>query len=274
MKAKKSLGQNFLENKNALKKMAAALAPRSGETIIEIGPGHGELTKELRTENSESRIIAIEKDGRLADLLKDFLKNDPNIEIITGDALKSIPEIAKHTKYQIRNTKYTVVGNIPYYITGHLLRVLSELEPKPRKIVLLTQKEVAERVCARPPKMNLLAASVQFWAEPKILMSVGRRDFHPAPKVDSAVLELLPRPRTAAEPEVIDGYYSLIRALFKQPRKTVLNNLATSDTRQATRSELTEKLERLGVRPNDRAQNLTIEDIKRLARGIKSGKNV
>ncbi len=266
MKPKRSLGQNFLKDKSALKKIAAALVLGGGNTVIEIGPGHGELTRELRIKNRESRILAIEKDGQLVSLLRDKFKNDKNVEIIGGDVLSVLPEMIKNKSYSLLTTHYKLVGNIPYYLTGHLLRILSELDPKPKKIVLLIQKEVANRLCACPPEMNLLAASVQFWARPRTLAEVDRKSFRPAPKVDSAIIEVVPLPKTPIKSDV---FYLFITALFKQPRKTILNNLAARDRGRETRERLTEKLKRFGIDPADRPQNLDLPTIIKLARGLK-----
>jgi len=236
------------------------------DTIIEIGPGHGELTKKIKNQKSKIKIIAIEKDINLAEILKQKFSGDKNLEIIEGDALTEI-------KYQISKIKNTnkkskiiknlkIVGNIPYYITGYLLRILSELECKPSLIVFTLQKEVAERVSAAPPKMNLLAASVQFWAEPKIIGYISKKDFRPQPKVDSAIIKLETRDERQ-ETRNEEKYYKLIRALFKQPRKTILNNLR--DAKIANPSECREKLIRLGINPTGRPQNLSIEQIIELS---------
>src|SRR3989344_6086795 len=188
-----NLGQHFLKNKAKIKKIVEALNLENGDTVIEIGPGHGELTDELGIMNNELRIIAIEKDKNLFKYLKNKFSQDKNIEIIEGDILKIFPSIIHNSSFIIQN--YKIVGNIPYYITGYLLRILGELEKKPSLIVLTIQKEVAERICAirqaqGKPKMNLLAASVQFWAEPKIIGYISKKDFRPAPKVDSAIIKL------------------------------------------------------------------------------------
>ncbi|MCL4404130.1 16S rRNA (adenine(1518)-N(6)/adenine(1519)-N(6))-dimethyltransferase RsmA [Patescibacteria group bacterium] len=269
MKPKRSLGQNFVLNRGVSQKMAEALGSRPDETVIEIGPGHGELTEELRMENKESRILAIEKDERLIGPLQERFKNDRNIEIIAGDALKLLPSIVSDAKYDMQNTGYGVVGNIPYYITGHLLRILSELDPKPRAIVLLVQKEVAERICARPPHMNLLSASVQFWADPEIFARVGRNNFHPAPKVDSAAVKIVPKNMTAIEPDV---FYPFLRGLFKQPRKTILNNLTAGREKSPDREGFRGELGRLGIDPASRPQDLTLNDIEMLAKGANPSK--
>ncbi len=185
---KQRLGQNFLINGVKLRKIVETLDLKSDDTIIEIGPGHGELTEELRIQNLEFRVIAVEKDKKLAENLKEKFAHDENIKIIEADILKILPQIPK--SYVLNSKSYKIVGNIPYYITGHLLRIVSELKNKPSLIVLTVQKEVAERICAEPPKMNLLAASVQFWAEPKIIDYISKKDFRPQPKVDSAIIKL------------------------------------------------------------------------------------
>ena len=199
------LGQHFLINKKKIEKIIEALDLKSGDVVVEIGPGKGALTIPL-CENCQKlgcKIIAVEKDKDLADDLKNKIYDlglDKNIEIIEGDALKTLPRLIHNSELRIKN--YKIVGNIPYYITGYLLRILGELENKPSLIVLTIQKEVAQRVCAKPRTrrrqgyggqgMNLLAASVQFWAEPKIIGSVSKKDFWPIPKVDSAIIKLTP----------------------------------------------------------------------------------
>jgi len=251
---RKNLGQNFLTNKNKIGKIIRALELKNGDTVVEIGPGHGELTKEIitRSREQETRIIAIEKDGALAEKLRGEVgRYGDFVEIITGDVLKILPSL-------IRNSGYKVVGNIPYYITGFILRTLGELKNKPKIIVLTVQKEVAERITAKPPKMNLLAATVQFWAEAETLDIIPKSDFSPKPKVDSAIIKLIPR-ETGADPV---RYYSLVRTIFKQPRKTVLNNLSPL---AKNRKFIEEKLKKNGIGAGCRPQNLNILQIKRLA---------
>jgi 16S rRNA (adenine1518-N6/adenine1519-N6)-dimethyltransferase len=251
---KKSLGQNFLTNKEKIGNIVAALELKSGDTVVEIGPGHGEITKELLAGNRGLKIIAIEKDEALAEELRGaMVARGHSIEIIAGDALKVLPSLKLES--------YKLVGNIPYYITGFLLRTVGGLERKPAVAVLTIQKEVAERIAAEPPKMNLLAASVRFWAEPKIVGFIPKEDFLPEPKVDSAIIRLVihnPQPATRNN----ENYYKFIRILFKQPRKTILNNLLETGK---NREEIEKILEENGIDPGDRAQNLNISQIKEMA---------
>lgn len=247
------LGQHFLISERKLRKASESLDLKDGDTVIEIGPGHGELTKELRIQNSKCGIICIEKDRELASGVKSLKLG--NFEVIGGDALKILPEIAEGLK------SYKIAGNIPYYITGHLFRVIGDLKNKPEICVFTVQKEVAERICSEPPRMNLLAASVRFWANPKIASYVPKKYFRPEPKVDSAILELRIKDE---ESRIKEKYYKLIKILFKQPRKTVLNNLA-SGFKGEKKEKIVEKLEKAGINSNDRPQNAEVRQLIELS---------
>lgn len=288
---KRKLGQHFLKDKNALLKIAGALSLESGNTVIEIGAGHGELTKQLitnnlgqKTNNGEIKIILIEKDAGLAAGLKEKFAEDKNVEILEGDALKLLKPLTQN----LQATNYKLVGNIPYYITGHLLRIIGELENKPEVCVFTIQKEVAQRISSEPPKMNRLAASVQFWAEPKIVDYLPAKLFSPPPEVDSATLKL----KTKSEKRKIESeelkakseklssrggpafsgkikeedYYKMVRILFQQPRKTILNNLVSGF--EADRLEITKILNKIGISQDLRPQNMTIEDIIELTNSL------
>jgi len=277
-----NLGQHFLKNKAKIKKIVEALNLENGDTVIEIGPGHGELTekiierlKDLKIERF--KIITIEKDRELAEDLRSKIHDlelDKNVEIFEGDALKEIKnqilkiKIANQKSKIIENLK--IVGNIPYYITGYLLRILGDSEIKPSLIVLLIQKEVAERICALrqaqgKPKMNLLAASVQFWAEPKIIGYISKKYFRPAPKVDSAIIKLTTNNQQPTTEEAIN-YYRFIKILFKQPRKTIQNNLKPITKNLEL---ITNNLKLLNINPQARPQDLNLEQIMKLSQMVK-----
>lgn len=252
------LGQHFLKNASVVKKIVAALDIQNGETIIEVGPGHGELTIPLAAAAQKvgAKIIAVEKDKKLADGLASRIKIEKveNVEIVNIDILEFL-ETTPHALSKL-------VGNIPYYLTGHLLRIVSELAIKPARVVLMIQKEVAERICAEPPWMNRLAASVQFWGKPKIIASVPRADFSPPPEVDSAVIAL--ETKNFDSEMTSDQYYEAVRTLFAQPRKTILNNLSA----KLPKNDAETILSRLGIDPKLRPQNLTIENITQLAKNL------
>ncbi len=252
------LGQHFLISKNKLKKIVEALELKNGETIIEIGPGHGELTTVIKYQTSSVKIIAIEKDKKLIPFLQKKFALDKNIKIVDGDALKILPELTK----KLKNRNYKISGNIPYYITGRLLRILSELKNKPSLTVLTTQKEVAQRICSQPPRMNLLATSVQFWAKPKIAGYISKKDFRPQPLVDSAIIKLI----TKNEPRGADNYYQLIKTIFKHPRKTIKNNLAVAlgKLNFEKKNNFFEELQKSGINLASRPQNLEVEDLLKI----------
>lgn len=250
------LGQHFLINRRVLEKIAAALCIKSGETVIEIGPGHGELTELLVDKFLVFRIIAVEKDKHLYEHLKNKFENQKEVKIIEGDILKLLNPLTK--SYKLKTKIYKLTGNIPYYITGYLLRLIGELENKPELIILTIQKEVAERITAEPPKMNLLAASVQFWAEPEIIGIIPKKDFKPTPKVNSAIIKLVPKSHILNS----KFYYPFIKILFKQPRKTILNNLRAGGWDKEKIQVICEKLE---INPNLRPQNLSLGQIAKLS---------
>jgi len=273
MLAKKSLGQNFLTDKNKIKEIVESLELKDGDVVVEIGPGHGELTEQIVKSGMEKvkRLILIEKDEELVKDLKIKFKENKNIEIISGDILKIMPDLISHFPFPISHFK--LVGNIPYYITGFLFRILGELENKPETIVLTIQKEVADRVCAEPPKNNLLAASVQYWAKTEIISYISKKDFDPIPKVDSAIIKLSPQIDVDKTQIDADKYYRFIKILFKQPRKTILNNIESGIINNVSgimsKGEIVKKLEEAEINPKDRAQNLSINKIVELSKIFK-----
>lgn len=259
----KRLGQHFLSNERILKKIAGALPLSQNSAVIEIGPGHGELTEHLLREcaRTNSFLIAVEKDPRLASALKKKFSLENRLEVVGGDILAFLPARAPRVP-----ENFFVVGNIPYYLTGKLLRTIGELARKPRVTVLTLQGEVAERVSAKPPKMNRLAASVQIWAEPEILGFIPEESFRPRPAVASAIVRLTLRKDGGRELSSA-SYYRALGALFRQPRKTILNNLVSGNIKGNPNKDVVEqKLFLLGVRPSDRPQNLRVETISAIGK--------
>lgn len=251
------LGQHFLKNKSVLRTIAEALDIHAGDTVIEIGPGHGELTDYLLASPAE-KIIAIEKDEALAQALRKRVSS-ARFNIVTGDALTELPNIALSPT----SHPYTLTGSIPYYITGHLFRTIGKLEHKPTRIVFTIQKEVAERVCALPPRMNRLAATVRIWGEPEIIAILKPGNFNPPPAVDSAIIILGVRDK-GLESSELENYYRTVRALFAQPRKTIINNL-TAEFPNIPKEKLLGLLADQNINPAARPQNLSIEKIKMIS---------
>ncbi len=252
------LGQHFLINKSAIIKIIASLDLRPGENVIEIGPGEGALTIPLAEECRKigCKLIAIEKDAKLAG---EIINRLPEVDVVKGDALKELPKIAR------KITSYKLVGNIPYYITGKLLRIIGEISEKPERIVLMIQKEVAERLSAQPPAMNLLAAATQIWSKPEILLNLKPKDFNPPPEVDSSVIKLeieLKIKEIAAS----ETYYRFIKIAFKQPRKTLLNNLSTG--LNLSKEDTLKIMKKYGLTGEERPQNLSLNTLISLSQAL------
>ncbi len=258
-----NLGQHFLKDARALLRIADVLDITQDDVVIEIGPGHGELTRRILLANPK-RVIAIEKDEQL---IKDYLiplgDEFSNLETIAGDALVVVPKLLKSQDFN-RKT-YKLAGNIPYYITGHLLKVIGGVENKPERIVLTIQKEVAERICANPPKMNLLAASVGFWGKPEIIRYISKKSFRPQPKVESAILRITPYKKRQWN---IDKkqYYKFIRTLFSHPRKMAINNIA--DGLGVSKTEVIKELKKIGISAMARPQDINIEEIINISNAL------
>ncbi len=237
MRQKKSLGQHFLTNPKIHEHIVEAAEIKPGEMVVEIGPGSGLLTDHLLA--AGARVIAVEKDTEFVKNLREKYKNK-NIEIIEADVLNF-----KLLNFKLSN--YKLVGNLPYYLTSHLLRIILQEWPQPKCIVFMVQKEVAKRMTAKPPRMNMLAVLVQSYAEPKIIKIVKAGNFSPPPKVDSAIVKLVPLSTT---------HYSLLPLAaqgFAHPRKKLANNLPI------------ELLENAGIDPNRRAETLTLDEWKKLS---------
>src|SRR3989338_1574765 len=218
MQAKKSLGQYFVRCAWVIDAMIKAGDISTDDTVVEIGPGTGILTIPLA--QRAGRVIAVEKDDALADALEE--QGIPHVEVIKGDilaVLKQKPDIAAGRK---------VVANIPYYLTSRLLRMLIETQARPERIVLTIQKEVAQRIVAVPPDMNLLALSVQAYGTPRLVASVPASCFAPTPNVDSAVISLSDISDNFFQKNGIDAgfFFEILRAAFGQKRKQLANPLA------------------------------------------------
>jgi len=263
------LGKHFLKNKRTLRDIADLVEIKNGETVIEIGSGHGELSNFLIEDclKKNTHLIMIEKDRRLANILKEKLMTQPQstqnekIIVIEGDILKQLPEISEKV------ANYKLVGNIPYYITGRLFRILEGLNNKPKKTVLTIQKEVALRVIAAKEKLNKLAASVQFWGEAEIKKIIPPEEFSPPPKVTSAVIVIRPKLK---KPKINRGdYFQAVKIIFKQPRKTVLNNVAES-ANAVSKDELVKILTNLKIDPRVRPERLSLKDIIAIAQNLKA----
>jgi 16S rRNA (adenine1518-N6/adenine1519-N6)-dimethyltransferase len=232
--AKKSLGQNFLKSKLALFKMVEAGEINSDDTILEVGPGKGILTEKLLT--IAKKVIAVEKDDRLIELLQEKFAveiAENRLEIIHADILDldltpTSPASESHPALtKVGKERYKIIANIPYYITGQFLRKFLADGPQPERIVVMVQKEIADRIVAREGKESLLSLSVKVFGEPKKVMKVDKENFSPAPKVDSAILTIIDinKDKFNNNKELENKFFTLIKAGFSSKRKILSSNL-------------------------------------------------
>lgn len=260
------LGQHFLTDKNALEKISRLILSKpSADIIIEIGPGHGELTEKLVAGACAKKIVVIERDPSLADFLEKKFEGG-GVDVLSGDALKILPDVVGRA-----GKPYVLAGNIPYYITGKLFRIIGELERKPVSSVFLIQKEVAERMTAKEGSMNRLSASIQFWGEPSINFYLGREAFSPPPKVSSAVIEITTK--NDSLPAISEDYYRAVGILFSQPRKTILNSARDGIQRlnmNISDEEMKVALAGAGIKAENRPSDLTLTEISKISAFFKS----
>jgi len=254
----KGLGQNFLQDPFALETIVSAAELQPTDTVLEIGPGLGSLTRYLAVAAKE--VVAVELDQNLLPPLRAVLSPYQNVRLIQGDILKLSPQEL------IAENKYLVVANIPYYITSAVIRHLLEQEPKPRRIVLTVQKEVAQRICAEPGDMSLLALSVQIYGKPRIAAHIPAEAFYPAPKVNSAVLVVDIYPDPLIEGELLETFFKLIKAGFSQKRKTLRNSMSSG--LHISPAQAAELLTHTGIDPQRRAETLSIEEWEHLSKNI------
>ncbi|MCB0102899.1 MAG: ribosomal RNA small subunit methyltransferase A [Anaerolineales bacterium] len=248
--ADKRLGQNFLQDPFALEKIANAAEIQADDCVLEIGPGLGSLTRYLAV--SARKVAAVELDRDLLAPLKTVLTPHPNVTVTHGDILElSIADL-------VDQPNYIVAANIPYNITSAIIRHLLESEPKPRRIVLTIQKEVAERICAKPGDMSLLALSVQVYGEPRLAAKIPAGAFHPIPNVDSAILRIDIHPQPLIPAEMLPIFFKFIKAGFSQKRKTLRNSLSSGLHIKPADAETL--LNTANIDPMRRAETLSIEE--------------
>lgn len=217
LEPKKSLGQNFLADDHILAEISSAADLRAGDQVLEIGPGLGALTVHLA--QTAGRVVAIELDDRLLPILQAVLHNDTNVLVVHGDILAQDPAgwFANHS--------YKVIANVPYYITAAILRHLLSGRAKPQLMVLTVQKEVAERLTARPGDLSLLAMSVQLYGQARIVGEIKAGAFWPRPDVDSAIIRIDLHPTPLLPMAEEKSFFRLLKTGFSQKRKQLQKNL-------------------------------------------------
>lgn len=261
---KKSLGQNFLFDRNITDKIITAADITKDDTVVEIGAGCGVLTYPLALR--ARRVIAYEIDKRLVPILKEVASDCENVEIRNEDIRNFQFSIFKKNP----NSKFKVVGNLPYYIASRILRQFLGAEDKPKRMVITVQKEVGARMAAKPPAMSLLSVMIQFYGEPKIIAPVSRNCFLPSPKVDSLVVAIEAGGEQSVQVNE-DIFFALVKAGFAKKRKLLASNLAgvtLSDKRKLSKGDFEVLFQSVEIPKMSRAQELSVDEWKRLAHAL------
>jgi 16S rRNA (adenine1518-N6/adenine1519-N6)-dimethyltransferase len=291
LRARKSLGQNFLVDEAALDRIVAAADLTPDDTVLEIGPGLGTLTGRLA--QAAGRVVAVELDQNLIPALRYSLAGHPNVELVHGDILELDPAVilgrplnrsVVHTASQsttqlpdyptarlrdyltTRLPNYKVVANLPYYITSAVIRHLLEASHRPSLLILTVQLEVAQRLVAGPGDLSLLAISVQLYGKPSLVARIKAGSFHPAPKVDSAVVRIDVHPQPPVEVRDVDQFFAVVRAGFGQKRKQIHNALRIGLGLPA--ETIIAALSQSSIDPKRRAETLTLQEWAALAEAL------
>lgn len=251
IKPEKSKGQNFLINEDIYNSIISTADLKKDDVVLEVGPGLGIMT--LKMAEKVKKVLAVELDDKLAELLKTSIisQNRKNIKIFNNDVLKiKGSNISKLGKYKI-------VANLPYNITSIFLRKFLSLENKPESIVLLLQKEVVDRIVSTPPDMSLLSISVQFYADVYKISEVGKENFYPAPKIDSAIIKIVPKKEKIFNDYQIEKkFFRLLKIGFSAKRKMLKNNLSLG--LKLEQKLLEDIFLSLNINPKCRAEDLSL----------------
>lgn len=253
---KKALGQNFLHDPNALEKIVETADLMPEDTVLEIGPGTGSLTRVLA--RMAAKVVAVELDQRLRPLLDDLLRDEPHVTVVYEDILHS------HPRGLVGTDDYIVVANVPYYITGAILKHLLDSSHPPRRLVLTVQLEVAERLIAQPGDLSLIAVITQFYGRPKIATRLRPGVFYPRPEVDSAVVRIDIHDRPPVDVPGKAQFFAMVKAGFSQKRKQIKNSIGAG--LGLSNSAAAAMIEAAGIDPRRRAETLSLDEWAALTR--------
>ena len=259
---KKRLGQNFLVDEKVFDQIIKASDLKPSDNVIEVGSGTGFLTERLI--EKAGHVIAVEKDADMVRLLKKRFEKNENLEIIHADILK-----LRTKDYGLRTKKYKIVANIPYYITSPLLKHFLQSKNRPELMILLVQKEVAEKICGITGK-SLITIETQLFGHPEIVDIVPAKAFYPAPKVDSAILKIEVFKKPIVPEKQMSEFLQLVKFGFSQKRKKLSNTLGAG--LHIKPSKMKEILLQADIDPDLRAEHLGIEEWKRLAKVLTKAK--
>lgn len=258
MRPKKSLGQNFLKSQEALRAIIEAADLHHQDVVLEVGPGKGALTQKLL--DTGATVFAVEKDEQLIEILRETFATEienKKLVLIADDIVEF-----DLTKISAEHPTYKVVANIPYYITGILIRKLLTAPQQPERLVLLVQKEVALRIVAKDKKESILSMSVKAYGTPKYILTVKAKYFSPEPSVDSAIIQITTISRNFFSDISEDAFFEIMKAGFAHKRKQLAGNL-----KEHFQKDFSEILLKNNISPTVRAEDITLEDWKKILRG-------
>ena len=264
--ARKSLGQHFLFDRNILLRIADAASLTPSDTVVEVGPGLGSLTRILLAKSK--RVIAVEKDEEMAGVVMGEIESE-RLVVIIGDMLKLDPEAI--LKSQRAKPPYKVVANLPYNVATAIIRIFLESEVRPTVLSVLVQREVAQNITAKPGDMSILSVATQLFAEPKIIDIVKPGSFYPPPRVESAILRLdvRPQPKVVSYQET-EAFFAVVRAGFSARRKQLANCLTRA--LGLPRDSVMNALQTANVAPERRAETLSLEEWGAVYEALKKAK--
>ena len=258
----KKLGQNFLTDANVIKNIVDSMPIDENSNVLEIGPGLGSLTREIA--KKAKRVVAVDIDAGMVRVLSDTFKETKNVTIIHKDILKTDIEEIKNTYFD--GEEFHACGNLPYYITAKCL--LKMCESGAKSMTAMVQKEVAERLAAAPgtKEYGSITASIAYYSVPKMLFTVSKNCFYPAPDVESAIISAVLNDKTLDINR--DKYTEVLRACFAQRRKTIFNNLSSAYGKKISKDDIKAALTDTGITPETRAEMLSPETFANLAKNI------
>jgi 16S rRNA (adenine1518-N6/adenine1519-N6)-dimethyltransferase len=264
VQSKKWLGQHFLRDMSVPPRIADAAGLEAGDCVVEVGPGLGVLTEELarRLDPERGKLVAVELDGELLPGLRERFGKQGHVSFVQGDVLDIPPEELSGGR------PYKVVANLPYYITSAILRHFLDAAYKPQSLTVMVQREVAQRMAAKPPDMGLLSVAVQFYGEARIAFRVPPGAFRPPPKVDSAVVHIrvYGQDDKPVQPTSEAGFFRVVQAGFSQKRKQLVNTLASG--LGLPKGVARHMLESAGISPDRRAETLSLAEWAALERRV------
>ena len=260
----KALGQNFLINPSVCPRIAAMGVSEEDDGVLEIGAGFGVLTRELAKRGK--KVVVIEIDSRLLPVLDETLSDFDNVKVINQDVLKV--DLKRLLAEEFPQGKVSVCANLPYYLTSPILMALLEQKLPLSRITVMVQKEAAARLCAELPSRQggAVTAAVRYYSEPKTLFAVSRGSFMPAPKVDSQVISLQVKEDLPLSEKEEAAFFKTVKAAFAQRRKVLCNTLSSS--LGLSKEAVAQAIDRAGIKPNARAEELSMEQLTALSRAL------